>query len=91
MRFSGGMAPPLLPVYSLPKMASGLWWAACGNGASGDMADLAGGVISLLVAAVFLAILAYAVPSVPLWIVILVGFALMVASFIETWRSDQSR
>ncbi|HEX6112298.1 MAG TPA: hypothetical protein VFZ10_08325 [Geminicoccaceae bacterium] len=55
------------------------------------MADLAGGVISLLVAAVFLAILAYAVPSVPLWIVILVGFALMVASFIETWRSDQSR
>jgi hypothetical protein len=55
------------------------------------MADLAGGVISLLVAAVFLAILAYAVPSVPLWIVILIGFALMVASFIETLRSDQSR
>jgi hypothetical protein len=55
------------------------------------MADLAGGVISLLVAAVFLAILAYAVPSVPLWIVILIGFALMVASIIETLRSDQSR
>jgi chromate transport protein ChrA len=55
------------------------------------MADLAGGAISLLIAAVFLAILAYAVPSVPLWIVILIGFALMVASFIETWRSDQPR
>jgi hypothetical protein len=55
------------------------------------MADLAGGVISLLVAAVFLAILAYAVPSVPLWIVILIGFALMVASIIETLRSNQSR
>jgi hypothetical protein len=55
------------------------------------MADLAGGVISLLIAAVFLAILAYALPSAPLWIVILIGLALMVASFIETVRSDQRR
>jgi hypothetical protein len=55
------------------------------------MMELLAGGISILVAAVFLAILAYAVPSVPLWIVILIGFALMVASFIETWRSDQPR
>lgn len=55
------------------------------------MADRAGGIISLLIAAVFLAILAYAVPSVPLWIVILIGLALMVASLIETMRSDQRR
>jgi hypothetical protein len=55
------------------------------------MADLAGGIISLAVAAVFLAILAYAVPSVPLWIVLLVGFALMVASLVESLRGDESR
>jgi hypothetical protein len=55
------------------------------------MADLAGGIISLLVAAVFLAILAYAVPSVPLWIVILVGFAAMVASLVESLRGNETR
>jgi hypothetical protein len=55
------------------------------------MADLAGGIISLLVAAVFLAILAYAVPSVPLWIVVLIGFALMVASVVESLRGDEGR
>jgi hypothetical protein len=55
------------------------------------MADLAGGIISLLVAVVFLAILIYAVPSVPLWIVILVGVAMMVASLVESLRGDQSR
>jgi hypothetical protein len=55
------------------------------------MADLAGGIISLLVAAVFLAILAYAVPSVPLWIVMLVGFAVMVASLVESLRGNETR
>jgi chromate transport protein ChrA len=55
------------------------------------MTDLLTGGISLLVVAVFLAILAYAVPSVPLWIVILIGFALMVASLIEPLRSNQRR
>ena len=61
-----------------------------GKGNATMMELLAGG-ISLLVAAAFLAILAYAVPSVPLWIVILIGFALMVVSLIQTLRSDQSR
>ena len=55
------------------------------------MMELLAGGISLLVAAAFLAVLAYAVPSVPLWIVILIGFALMVVSLIQTLRSDQSR
>lgn len=55
------------------------------------MMDLLAGGISLLVAAVFLAILVYAVPSVPLAIVVLIGFASMVASVIETLRSDQRR
>ena len=55
------------------------------------MADLAGGIISLVVAAGFLAILAYAVPSVPLWLVILAGFALMVASLLESLRGDERR
>jgi hypothetical protein len=55
------------------------------------MMDLLAGGISLLVAGVFLAILVYAVPSVPLWIVILIGLATMVASLIETLRSDQRR
>jgi hypothetical protein len=55
------------------------------------MMDLLAGGISILAAAVFLAILAYAVPSVPLSIVILIGFACMVASVIETLRSDQRR
>jgi hypothetical protein len=55
------------------------------------MADLAGGIISLLIAAAFLSILAYAVPSVPLWIVILVGFASMVASVVESLRGNETR
>jgi hypothetical protein len=55
------------------------------------MTDLLAGGISLLVAGVFLAILVYAVPSVPLWIVILIGLATMVATLIETLRSDQRR
>jgi hypothetical protein len=55
------------------------------------MADLVGGILSLVVAAAFLAILAYQVLSVPLWIVILVGFAMMVASLVESLRGDESR
>jgi hypothetical protein len=55
------------------------------------MANLAGGVISLVVAAAFLAVLAYAVPSIPLWIVILIGFATMVTSVVESLRGDERR
>jgi hypothetical protein len=55
------------------------------------MTDLGSGIISLLVAAAFLGILAYAVPSVPLWVVILGGFVLMVASLVESLRSGEGR
>lgn len=55
------------------------------------MMDMLAGGISILIAAVFLGILAYAVPSVPLAIVVLIGFACMVASVVETRRSDQRR
>jgi hypothetical protein len=53
------------------------------------MTDLIAGIISLVVAGGFLGVLAYKVPSVPLWIVILVGAAMMVASFIESARGEE--
>jgi hypothetical protein len=49
---------------------------------------LFGGVISLIVALVFLAILAAKIPSIPLWIVILTGVVAMVASLVEDVRSS---
>lgn len=49
---------------------------------------LFGGVISLVVALVFLAILAAKIPSIPLWIVILIGVVAMVASVVEELRSS---
>jgi hypothetical protein len=55
------------------------------------MADLLGGILSLVVAALFLGILAYQVPSAPLIIIIMLGFAMMVASLIESRRSDEGR
>jgi hypothetical protein len=55
------------------------------------MADLVCGILSLLIAVAFLAILAYAVPSLPLLIVILLGLAAMATSLIETVRGDQRR
>lgn len=55
------------------------------------MANLIAGILSLAIALGFLAILAYAVPSVPLWIVLAIGFVMMVASVAETWRGDQQR
>jgi hypothetical protein len=50
--------------------------------------DLVAGIISLVVALGFLGVLVYEVHSVPLWIVILLGAAMMVASLIEVRRSD---
>jgi hypothetical protein len=55
------------------------------------MADLIAGIVSLVIAIGFLGVLVYKVTSVPLWIVILVGAAMMVASFVEAARSgDQN-
>jgi hypothetical protein len=55
------------------------------------MADLVCGILTLLIAVAFLGVLAYAVPSVPLSIVILLGLAAMAMSLIETVRGDQRR
>jgi len=44
---------------------------------------LVGGGIALIIAIAFLAIILAKVPSIALWIVVLVGIALMVVSVIE--------
>lgn len=55
------------------------------------MTDLMAGIISLAVALGFLGVLVYKVTSVPLWAVILLGAAMMVASFVEAARGgDQN-
>jgi hypothetical protein len=53
--------------------------------------DLVAGIVSLAIALAFLGVLIYKVWSIPLWIVVLIGFACMAASVIETLRSDQRR
>jgi hypothetical protein len=55
------------------------------------MADLIAGIVSLVIALGFLGVLVYKVTSVPLWIVILLGAAAMVASFLESTRGDETR
>jgi hypothetical protein len=55
------------------------------------MADLIAGIIALVIAIGFLGVLVYKVPSVPLWIVILLGAAMMVASFVQAVRGDETR
>ncbi len=50
------------------------------------MANLVAGLIALAVAAAFFYVLLAQLVSVPLWIVVLIGCALMVASFVETLR-----
>jgi hypothetical protein len=53
--------------------------------------DLVAGIVSLVTALAFLGVLMYKVWSIPLWIVILLGAAMMAASLIESVRSDQQR
>ncbi len=50
------------------------------------VASLIAGLIALAVAVFFFYILLSSVPSTPLWIVVLIGGALMVASFVESLR-----
>jgi len=52
------------------------------------MLEILAGIISLLVAGAFLGILLYAVPSAPLWIVVLFCFGLMIASLYESLREE---
>jgi hypothetical protein len=52
--------------------------------------DLVAGIVALATALGFLGVLVYKVWSVPLWLVILLGAAMMVASFIQSARGDES-
>lgn len=53
------------------------------------MTDLIAGIISLVIATGFLGVLVYKVTSVPLWIVVLLGGAMMLASFVEVARGGE--
>jgi hypothetical protein len=52
------------------------------------MANLIAGILSLAVALGFLGVLVYKVTSVPLWAVVLLGAAMMVASVVEALRAN---
>ena len=52
---------------------------------------LIGGAIPLAIAVVFLGIVLARVPSVALWIIVLIGVALMLASLIEAVRSGEDQ
>jgi hypothetical protein len=53
--------------------------------------DTIAGLISLAAALAFLGVLVYKVWSIPLWIVIALGAVMMVASLVESVRSDLQR
>ncbi len=50
------------------------------------MANLVGGLIAIVTAVLFLGSLAVALNSVALWVVILIGVAMMIADFVGTLR-----
>ena len=52
------------------------------------MTDAIAGIISLATALGFLGVLLYKVVSVPLWAVVLLGAAMMVASLLESLRGN---
>lgn len=52
---------------------------------------LVGGAIPLLIAATFLGIVLAKVPSVALWVIVLMGVALMLASLVEAVRGGEDQ
>jgi hypothetical protein len=52
---------------------------------------LIGGAIPLAIVVVFLGIVLARVPSVALWIIVLMGIALMIASLVEAVRSGEDQ
>jgi hypothetical protein len=76
-------------VYSAPMRP--VPTAAAHRREDGVILELIAGLIALATALGFLGVLVYKVWSIPLWIVILLGAAMMVASLIESMRSDQQR
>lgn len=57
----------------------------------GVLSTLLGGGIALAVAIGFLSVVLAKVPSVPLWIVVLIGIAMMIASLFEAVRSGEEQ
>lgn len=55
------------------------------------MANLISGVVALVIALGYVGILAVRVNSLPFWIVVLIGAAMMVWSFYESLRGDETR
>jgi hypothetical protein len=54
------------------------------------MANLIGGLIAMAIAFGYLGIIAARVDSLPLWIVVLIGMAMMAWSFYESLRGDEN-
>ncbi len=52
---------------------------------------LVGGGIALIIAIAFLGIVLAKISSIPLWIVVLIGIALMVVSVVEAVRSGEDQ
>jgi hypothetical protein len=52
---------------------------------------LLGGAIALAVAIIFLGIVLAKVPSIALWIVVLIGLALMIVSVVEAVRGGEDQ
>jgi hypothetical protein len=52
---------------------------------------LVGGGIALIVAIAFLGIVLAKIASIPLWIVVLIGIAMMVVSVVEAVRSGEDQ
>jgi hypothetical protein len=55
------------------------------------MANLISGLIALAIAIGYVGILAVRVNSLPLWIVVAAGVAMMAWSFYESLRGEESR
>jgi hypothetical protein len=52
---------------------------------------LVGGGIALIIAIVFLGVILVKIPSIALWIVVLIGVALMIVSVVEAVRSGEDQ
>ena len=55
------------------------------------LSTLLGGGIALAIAIGFLSVVLAKVPSVPLWCVVLIGIAMMIASLFEAVRSGEDQ
>jgi hypothetical protein len=88
--FGAGSAawPPVYYPECIDHAARAVTARARVQGGARSMANLIAGILSLAVALGFLGVLVYKVTSVPLWAVVLLGAAMMVASVVEALRAN---